>query len=250
MKLIYIVNAINSTTGLERMVTVQTNYFIENYNYEIDLILLRQHENDDKTFFKLNNKITTHNLNITSKGLKYFYDKFIALNRVLDKLDEGIIVVCVDDIIGLFLPHFIKKKYKTVYQRHSTKNIIFYKLSNSIKIKISNLLKKNIISLGGKGYDKFVLLSDSHKKDWKHVKNISVIGNPLILESQKEKAELNRNVVLAVGRHDYFKGFDMLLDVWPKVIKEYPNWKLRIIGKKHLVWILERWQKILVYLIV
>ena len=38
MKLAYIINTLNGTSGIIRMVTLQANYFISNYGYDIDFI--------------------------------------------------------------------------------------------------------------------------------------------------------------------------------------------------------------------
>ena len=64
MKLAFIVNEINGVTGLERMTVSQANHFLENYNYQIDIILLNQKSDDRRRHYKLNNKIKTHFLNI------------------------------------------------------------------------------------------------------------------------------------------------------------------------------------------
>lgn len=233
MKLVYVTNVINTTTGLERMITIQTNYLIENYNYEIDLVLLEQNENEEKETFKLHDKIKLHFLNVKNKGVKRIYSKIVGLNQVLEKIAADIVVICLDDILGLYLPSFFNKKRTIVYQRHSTKAINLNRSKSSLKTKFLNAIKKGIITFGGGGYDKFVLLTESSKNDWKHLKNIAVIPNPLILDSKDLMSTLGTKTVIAVGRHDPVKGFDMLLKSWAKTVGKHPNWKLKIIGKEN-----------------
>ena len=86
--------------------------------------------------------------------------------------------------------------------------------TNMTKTKIKNQIKKLFLSGAGKHYDKFVLLSKAHRVDWKGLKNIHIISNPIIIDSKGNKANLDSKIVLAVGRHDPIKGFDMLLKSW------------------------------------
>lgn len=232
MKLIYIVNTINGTTGLERMISVQTDYFIKHYGYKIDIILLDQKPDGDAEFFYINPKINRHYLNLNSSGFVNIYEKIRGINRILNNVDFDISVVCIDDVFGLYIPKFINRKIKTVYQRHSTKSINLDRLSNTKKSRLFDSIKKVLINFGGKGYDKFVLLSNDHKIDWRHLKNIAIISNPIIIESGNLQSTLESKIVLAVGRHDPVKGFDKLLKCWINVANQHPNWKLKIAGKK------------------
>ena len=58
---------------------------------------------------------------------------------------------------------------------------------------------------------------------------ISYIPNPLTFTSTT-KSKCDDEVVLAVGRLDYIKGFDLLIKAWSDVTKSYPKWKLVIVG--------------------
>ena len=60
MKLAYIVNKINGTSGIQRMVAFQINYFIKNYNYNVDLILLNQNKNEKKSFYEVDSAVNFH----------------------------------------------------------------------------------------------------------------------------------------------------------------------------------------------
>ena len=232
MKLVYVTNVINETTGLERMISVQTNYFIEHYNYNIDIVLLEQSSDGDEEFFDFHKNINRYYLDCEVRGYRRFLSKLKRLNNVLNTIEVDIIVVCVDDISGLFLPNFIKKKCKFVYQRHCAKHINLDASGNSPQSKLANSIKKFLVGYGGKGYDKFVILSDDHRNDWKRIRNIEVIGNPLTIETDDSIASLDTQTILAVGRHVHAKGFDMLLKVWEIVRQNHPDWKLKIIGKK------------------
>ncbi|MBC7525782.1 MAG: glycosyltransferase family 4 protein, partial [Flavobacterium sp.] len=42
MRLLYITNAISGAAGLERVLSIKTNYLVDVYNYEIHIIVLNQ----------------------------------------------------------------------------------------------------------------------------------------------------------------------------------------------------------------
>ncbi len=231
MKLVFIANRINGATGLERMVLYQANYFVENFNYEIDIILLDQKSQDKDSLFKINNKIKTHHLDVSQKGILRYISKIKGINEELKKILPQIVIVCIDEVFGLYLSYFINKECPIIYERHTTRNLNLDMVSNSKKARFKNLVKKTLIGNSGKGYDRFVLLSDEHRKDWKHLDNIEIINNPIVLDTKNKQALLKNKIVVAVGRQDFVKGYDMLLKSWQKVVKVNPDWKLKIYGK-------------------
>jgi glycosyltransferase involved in cell wall biosynthesis len=58
---------------------------------------------------------------------------------------------------------------------------------------------------------------------------VTCLLNPATFRSNKTPTYDNK-VVIAVGRLDYIKGFDLLIDSWSAIAPDYPGWKLRIVG--------------------
>lgn len=80
-------------------------------------------------------------------------------------------------------------------------------------------------------FDRFVVLTDEDKKYWGRMPNITVIPNaalPMPLQS-----DCSARRVIAVGRLDFQKGFDRLVDAW-ELVKADPaseGWRLDIFGQ-------------------
>ena len=82
--------------------------------------------------------------------------------------------------------------------------------------------------------DSVVTLTQRDKEHWlkntRHKSQIIAIGNPCPFPAQ-EYIKHNNKIVLAVGRLDKDKGFDLLLEAWLQVTTVMPEWTLKIVGE-------------------
>lgn len=84
--------------------------------------------------------------------------------------------------------------------------------------------------------DYFALLTDLLTEEVKemmedHNKKTECICIPNFLENESIDENVQKEKqVIAVGRLHSVKGFDRLIDIWAMVIKECPDWKLKIVG--------------------
>ncbi|MBQ4169218.1 MAG: glycosyltransferase family 4 protein, partial [Bacteroidales bacterium] len=76
-------------------------------------------------------------------------------------------------------------------------------------------------------YDKFVVLTEEDRGYWEGLDNIEVIPNARSFAFESPST-CSAHQVLAVGRYNYQKGFDMLLEAWKKI--DTSGWMLRIAG--------------------
>lgn len=81
-------------------------------------------------------------------------------------------------------------------------------------------------------FDSFVVLTREDRGYWGDMENICVIPNAAMKLSDKRSDCMSRRV-LAIGRLDYQKGFDRLLDVWARVMRhqDLRDWRLDIYGQ-------------------
>ena len=81
-------------------------------------------------------------------------------------------------------------------------------------------------------FDKFVVLTHEDKGYWGNLPNIEVIPNAAMNMSGRFSDVSSRRVI-AVGRLDYQKGFDRLIQAWKLVqeLDEFRDWHLDIFGQ-------------------
>lgn len=81
-------------------------------------------------------------------------------------------------------------------------------------------------------FDRFVVLTEEDKGYWGDMPNIQVIPNAALFMADRY-ADMSRKRVIAVGRLDYQKGFDRLIDAWQIVCSTglFQEWRLDIFGQ-------------------
>ena len=222
IKLLYITNGITGSGGLERVLAIKTSALAETYGYCIHILMLN--EIGSKPFYLFSDKITFHNVNTRSQAIPYFLDYRKGIKRVIKKIAPNIISVCDDGLKGMLFPVIFKIKIPVIYERHVSKNIN--------KSFIPSFILNKIIDFGTEKFNKFIVLTEGNKKEWK-CKNLLVIPNPLPFYPSQSALLLNKTV-LAVGKQSYQKNYEDLLKIWKNVIKKHPRWKLEIYGKINL----------------
>ena len=228
MKLLYITHSIEGVGGLQRVLALKTNYLIEKGNY--DIAILATNSGIQNPYFKFNAKVKLHSE--IPKG--NYYNYFRSYSKILKKhialINPDVIIMCDNGFKGYCLPFFVKKKSKIIFESHISKLIVLKK--ESFLNKLFNQLKFRFFDYCISKYTKCVVLVEDSKMEFKS-DNVIVIPNPLWFSNDKVALKKN-NIVIAVGRHSYQKGFDKMLLIWQKVIKKYPNWQLEIYGESNI----------------
>ena len=79
-------------------------------------------------------------------------------------------------------------------------------------------------------FDRFVVLTHEDREMWGEMPGIRVIPNAANFIAEKY-SDCTAKRVIAVGRLDYQKSFDRLIQVWEKVHQQMPDWRLDIFGQ-------------------
>ena len=240
MKIVYCIHAVSNSGGMERILQQKANYLAEVAGYDVVIVTTEQKGN--KPFFSFSPKIRFIDLGVNYGDVDLNIKRNIIwkviwknlhkpihksrLTKVLMEEKADFVITLFNNDIG-FLPS-IKDGSKKVAEFHFTYTYKTIAARNSI-VKFVQGIRCRTWKKDFSRFDHFVVLTNEDKEAWGDLPNITVIPNfipsmPTIQSTTKDKR------VIAVGRADYQKGFDLLIQAWEIVSKIYPDWHLDIFG--------------------
>lgn len=236
MKIVYNILGTYNSGGMERVLANKANYLVE-LGYDITIITTDQQGRSP--YFQLDPRIKNIDLgiNYTDNNNKGLLQKLLSYpqkqKKHKEKLQNILIGLKADIVVSMFdndasFIYKIKDGSKKVLEIHFSR---FKRLQYNQKgiWKIVNLLRSNSDLKVVQKYDRFVVLTHEDKSYWGNLTNIEVIPNANSFVSSKQ-SDLENKRVIAVGRYDYQKGFDELINIWKEVYAKHPDWELDIFG--------------------
>lgn len=246
MKIAYVYSTLAKSGGTERMIAEKTSYLAEKFGYDVTIINLFQRI-EDINFYLISKKVKQVNLGIPYfSQYKYKYPKRFwvkwHINKLLKKsIIEAVKQVDPDILIGVsrFNANYIssiKCRAKKIIECHESKYNTIYD-TNINRSFFANYFIKIYTSLYFhtiiQNADVIVTLTEGDKMLWKRAKYIDVIPNFSTMSISKYSNCTTKRVI-AVGRLQWEKGFDRLLDIWKVVVSKHPDWQLEIFGEGKL----------------
>lgn len=240
MKLIYCTHSICNPGGMERVLLNKIAYLVAHTDWEI--LLITTDQKNRPPFYPLPEGVRWMDLDInysddndkgTLQKIKgYLRRKKIhrqKLTAILNK-EKADVMVSLFPSESSFYPS-LKDGSKKVLELHFNK---FFRLqyNRSGLMGLIDRLRTWQDERMVRKFDKFVVLSQEDKGYWGAMPNLCVIPNAALRMSDTY-AEGDKKRVIAVGRLDYQKGFDRLIEAW-KIVqqnKAYADWHLDIFGK-------------------
>lgn len=227
MKLLYITNGINGSGGLERVLSIKASYLADYYDYDVTILTLNDaHLNP---FYQFSENIKMISIKVSGNPVQYINSYFKGIKGVVNQFKPDIISVCDDGLKAYFIPKILSKEIPIVYERHVSKIVEMRDNYSFVKRTIIRM-KWNVMELLGNSFKKYIVLTEGNKEEWKNLKNMCTIANPLSFYPAENSELLNKKVI-CVGKQSYQKGQDLLLEAWVKVQKIHPDWKLELYGK-------------------
>lgn len=240
MKLIYCTHSIYNPGGMERVLLNKIAYLGAHTDWEILLITTDQKKRPP--FYPLPEGVRWMDLDInysddnekgTIQKIKgYLRRKKLhkqKLSAILNK-EKADVMVSLFPSESSFYPS-LKDGSKKVLELHFNK---FFRLqyNRAGLMGLIDRLRTWQDERMVRKFDKFVVLSQEDKGYWGKMANLCVIPNAA-LRMSVTYAEGDKKRVIAVGRLDYQKGFDRLIEAWRIVQqnKAYADWQLDIFGQ-------------------
>lgn len=240
MKLIYCICETYNPGGMERVLLNKVRYLVERHGYDITVVTTDQ--NGRAPFYPFPEKVKMVDLGINysednakgvfTKILNYLRKRRIHRQRLTELLmrEKADVVVSLYPSESSFIP-YIKDGSKKVLELHFNK---FFRLQYN-RTGLLGLIDRwrtrqdeRIV----RRFDRFVVLTEEDKGYWGDMPNIQVIPNAALFMADRY-ADMSRKRVIAVGRLDYQKGFDRLIDAWQIVCSTglFQEWRLDIFGQ-------------------
>lgn len=240
-KIVYCTPALYSAGGVERVVSYKASYFAEVYGFEVIVIVTEGHERD--CFFPISKKVKIVNLKLGFEDLwraSFFKKVLLYLRKQRQykiKLSEELMRIRPDITISVLRREInfltkIKDGSRKVGELHVNRaNYRNFEAgeSNFLKQIFAKLWMRSLVGKL-KTLDQFVVLTENERLAWPELSNVSVIPDPLSFKFKK-LSPLTRKRVISVGRYAYQKGVDLLLEVWAKVERNFPDWELAYYGQ-------------------
>jgi len=228
MKILYITNKISPAGGLERVLAIKTSALADVFSHEVHILTLNQL--DEPVFHDFSANIIMHDLVLPSGAVGYGFGYMKGIQNLVSTLKPDLIDVCDDGLKAFFLPLILGRKYPIVYERHVSKIIEFNTLEASLLKKAIIQVKFALMDYLAKYFTRFVVLTNGNVEEW-NLPNLMVMPNPLTFFPESV-SNLKNKKAIAVGRHAFQKGFDLLLNAWKPVAEKHPDWHLDIYGKE------------------
>ncbi len=217
MTIVYCIDTIYRSGGMERVLTEKANYLADEYGYEVYVVTC--HQKGRPAFFTLSPKVHHIDLdvNIRLPFLGILYKK--RLCALLNKVRAD---VCIS-LGGVEMPLVasMDAPCPKISEFHFSYD------SYAIRGKSSRLPR--YIRSASK-MDRFVVLTKEDEARWKeHLDNVVQIYNPSTFPVGKGIALQNKRCISG-GRLSPQKNYMEMLQVWAEVSRDFPEWKLDIFG--------------------
>lgn len=245
MKIVYLIAGTFNAGGMERVLTNKANWLVI-HGYEVCVVTTDQRGR--QSCFPMDSRIKTCDL-----GINYDADNGRLLSKLLHfpirqwrhrhRLEKVLCKEKADVTVCMFnndvsFVHKMKDGSHKVLEVHFSKNKkLQYGRQGlwSIMDRWRTRKEEKLVSR----YERFVVLTHEDKTLWDSKSQFSklksqiikVIPNACTFKPQRH-ATLKEKRVVAIGRYDYQKGFDTLLNIWKRVNnnREASGWTLDIVG--------------------
>ena len=240
MKLVYCICETYNPGGMERVLLNKVRYLVEQHGY--DIIVVTTDQKGRAPFYPFPEKVKMVDLGINyednndkgvfAKTISFLSKRRLHCKRLTELLEKekADVVVSLYPSESSFNP-YIKDGSKKVLELHFNK---FFRLQYN-RTGLLGLIDRwrtrqdeRIV----RRFDRFVVLTEEDKGYWGDMPNIQVIPNAALFMADRY-ADMSRKRVIAVGRLDYQKGFDRLIDAWQIVCSTglFQEWRLDIFGQ-------------------
>ena len=248
MKLIYCMASLYNPGGMERVLLNKVRWFASMDGYDVTVVTTDQQGRPPFYQFPENVQMVDLGINYSvdngrppiAKITNYFLKRRKHRKALTDLLleERADVVISLYPSESSFIPK-IKDGSKKVLELH-LKRYFRLQYGRSGLLGLADRFRSWQDARIARKFDKFVVLTNEDAGYWGNLPNLEVIPN-----AAPDVPEITYNPsshrIIAVGRLDYQKGFDRLIEAWTMVSEDLrKEWKLDIYGQGEWKEMLER----------
>lgn len=238
MKIVYCASQLFRPGGTEKVLTEKVNYLANEEGFEIHIIT--EDQNNRPIFFNLDEKITLHDINISTlnktviPGITFITNVFTLRKKytqIINSIGADVVIVVERGYLDFVIP-FIKCNVTKIREFHFAKKAVkehIKVMEGKIK-QLRHLLRYSILFKLFNKYDYLILLTEKDQKEGAYSTQTKVFPN-MLNKLPSETAMLEKkNVISAGSMYDKRKNFEEQILLWREIKTSHPDWILNIYG--------------------
>lgn len=238
MKILYQIHSTYNPGGMERVLLNKVRYLVEEKGWDVVVVTTDQHGRPSFYPFPEGVRMIDLGVNYSDDNGRPFMQKLLGYLRrrqVHKKRLKALLEEERPDIVDCFYPGecsfvpSLRDGSKKVMELHQSK-LFHHQYNRSGLMGLADKVRARMDERLVRKFDRFVVLTQEDKEMWDEMHGIRVIPNAANFIAEKY-SDCTAKRVIAVGRLDYQKSFDRLIQVWEKVHQQMPDWRLDIFGQ-------------------
>lgn len=240
MKILYTIHSLYNPGGMERVLLNKVTYLTEKLHWDVVIVTTDQKERPTFYPFPKEVRMIDLGINYSDDNGKGFFAKFTGYMRRKCKhkrLLTELLKQEKPDVVDCFYPGEcgfvpgLKDGSKKVMELHQSK-LFHHQYNRTGLMGLADKVRARMDERLVRRFDKFVVLTEEDAQMWGELPNIVVIPNAA-MATECPPADVDCKRVIAVGRLDYQKSFDRLIEAW-SIVQQRPEskgWRLDIFGQ-------------------
>ena len=238
MKILYQIHSTYNPGGMERVLLNKVKYLVEKQGWEVVVVTTDQHGRPSFYPFPDSVRMIDLDINYSDDNGKPFLKKLNGYFRRRQEHKtrlEDLLKKERPDVVDCFYPGecsfvpSLKDGSRKVMELHQSK-LFHHQYNRSGLMGLADKVRAWMDERLVRKFDRFVVLTQEDMQMWGEIPGIRVIPNAANFIAEKY-SDCSAKRVIAVGRLDYQKSFDRLIQVWEKVHQQMPDWRLDIFGQ-------------------
>ena len=239
MKIFYTIHSLCNPGGMERVLLNKVSWLAE-HGHDVTVVTTDQHERPTFYPFPSSVRMIDLDINYSDDNGKPFFAKmlgFLRRRRLHRKRLKALLMRERPDIVDCLYPGecsfvpSLKDGSKKVMELHQSK-LFHHQYNRSGLMGLADKYRARTDEKLVRRFDRFVVLTEEDRQMWGDMPGIRVIPNAAKFIASAH-SDVSAHRLIAVGRLDYQKSFDRLIEAWTLVQRtgKYADWRLDIFGQ-------------------